>query len=673
MAKSFGANAGNWNDGTKWVGGVAPTSSDDVIFPAICGACTITATAACKTITQVATCGILTHNAVSLTVSRSVTLLSGKYTPVNASSSLVFNNDASLDMGGCSYGSITLNTAGKTLTITSALTAIATGSGFTISNGSVDFGTGFTHALGSFSSTGTNTRSITLGANTFNMSGTLVACNINSTNLTFSGASATINFLATNVLTALGGQTYGTVTYPAGGLVTISEGNTFGTLTMTGSTNKTDELRLGGNTTVTGTFTLSGNSIINRILLSAGLNATGQTRTLTITGATTSGCQNLDIKDMASASSWDISAMTGGSGDCGGNSNITFTTEADQHWTNNSGSSWSTDTNWTSRVPLPQDKVYVDNASLSASQTITLDMPRAGKDVSFYGVANTPTISSSINISLFGNLDLRSVGTNSVTVFVLEGQGSQTLTTAGLSLSIILQCGVGTYTCLDALTSTGGLFHNSGTLNDGGFNVTFATVNGVSTTYTRALTLTKTFTCTGVGLGQKTFDYTTSTGFTANCSITSLIQFTNTGATKRFNGGGKTYNNFQIASAGTVFVTGANTFNKISIPTTMTGNAALFFEALITQNIQAIYWVNRNGYTFTIGSNSPGDQATLHKLNNGQILADYITLNDSNATVANTGDNDTWFAGIHSAAGMGGNNTGWVFKDNFNAELLSGD
>jgi len=77
----------------------------------------------------------------------------------------------------------------------------------------------------------------------------------------------------------------------------------------------------------------------------------------------------VDFKDItgAGAASWDMSAAAGYTGDCGGNSMkalgaAAFTTATTQHWTNANNGDWSLNTNWTSRVPLPQDSVIMDKA-----------------------------------------------------------------------------------------------------------------------------------------------------------------------------------------------------------------------------------------------------------------------------------------------------------------------
>jgi hypothetical protein len=91
----------------------------------------------------------------------------------------------------------------------------------------------------SISSTNSNIRSITLGTSTVTCSGTNPMIFTNSTGLTFSGASSTINLSSASAKTFNGGgQTFGTVSSTGGTTnpLTITGSNTFGTLTNSART-----------------------------------------------------------------------------------------------------------------------------------------------------------------------------------------------------------------------------------------------------------------------------------------------------------------------------------------------------------------------------------------------------------------------------------------------------
>jgi fibronectin-binding autotransporter adhesin len=110
------------------------------------------------------------------------------------------------------------------------------------------------------SSNNSNTRSITFGTSTLTLSGASPITFTNSTGLTFSGASSTINLSVTGTKTfAGGGLTFGTVSSTGGTTspLTITGSNTFGTLTNSA---RTFMIWAAGTTQTITNFTYSGAS-----------------------------------------------------------------------------------------------------------------------------------------------------------------------------------------------------------------------------------------------------------------------------------------------------------------------------------------------------------------------------------------------------------------------------
>ncbi len=93
-------------------------------------------------------------------------------------------------------------------------------------------------------------------------------------------------------------------------------------------------------------------------------------------------------------------AITGGSGDCGGNSGIIFTPSQTLYFKHTSGavnlsdsSKWFTTDGGSTlgRTPLPQDYAYFTANSFAGTSTITFNMPRfCGIDMS--GVNHAVTV-----------------------------------------------------------------------------------------------------------------------------------------------------------------------------------------------------------------------------------------------------------------------------------------
>lgn len=295
---------------------------------------------------------------------------------------------------------------------------------------------------------------------------------------------------------------------------------TFFNLTRTGDATRTNTLS-GTGFTCTGTFTCNGNSSINRVLISSatlGTNATITAATVTIT--------NSDFQDItgAGAGSWNLSAITGGSGDCGGNSGITFTTPATQTATGTTSFTWSTH-GWTSRVPLPQDNVIINN-SFVASQTITVDVIRMGKDLTF-SCTGSPVLSMAVagsSIGVFGSVDMTGLGSISGTATPsFYGRSTQTIKSAGVtwgngitSSGFSIFAFGGTYSLSDNLVVTNAMGLFNGTFNFNGFNVTNGTFTSTNTTV-RTLTV-----------GAGTWNITGNNATVWNTAIVTNLTYTTT-------------------------------------------------------------------------------------------------------------------------------------------------
>ena len=470
--------------------------------------------------------------------------------------------------------------------------------------------------------------------------------------------------------TFVSGMTYPNVSSTSGALsfnasATLTTGGkrmkailTSGTMTLTVGDNltfldaKTASLSIGTSTTFNQNgFAIAGDSSVNRLLIQTSVLGTQRT----ITNMTTS-FSNVDFRDIAPASgSVDLSAITGLSGDCGGNTNITFTTAATQTYTGGTDS-WSTAARWTSRVPLPQDNVSMAGVT---GGTITADMPRLGKSIDWTGASGSPTFTNSIATTSYGSITQISAMTATWSnTHTLEGRSSFAITSAGKSFGNLTQAAFGgTYTLQDALTSTAVLTVANGTFDTGSFNVTLSTQ----------------FTFTGSALRQVNFGSSTinpgasgniwnigGSNLTVNAG-TSTIVFTDTGAgSKTFTGASQTYNNLSISGggAGAVIITGANTFNRIY--TNGGGTKSITLPGSTTTTIVSGQGLNNgtNVITFTASAGS----ATVAKSGGG--IVDWKSVNLTNIIASAA---DTWYAGTAPPSVDGGGNTNWIFLDAPNA------
>lgn len=556
-----------------------------------------------------------------------------------------------VDFAGKTAPMVTFNGAGGSWILSSAINTAAT-STVTVTAGTLNTNNQAC-SWGLFNSSNSNTRVVTLGSSIITLTGNNSWTTQTTTGLTFNAGSSTLNFTGNGGNTLqLGSLSYNIVNLTGSGNVTLGGAPSFVDFNRTGTAAKTDSLTI-VTMTVTGNLTIAGNSAINRMLVQS--NGMGVSRTITAANVSVSNADFMDING-AGAGSWNLSAITGGSGDCGGNTNITFTPASTQSWQFTSGGNWSSVGSWTSRIPLPQDNVVI-NKAFAASQVISADMPRLGTDINFTGSTGTPDwrfngglVTVYGSITLISGMVLSSTGGMN-----LLGRGTHTLKSAGNTYlqAFIMDSVGGTYTLLDDFaTSNSSTFSmNRGALYANGFNFS-----------TRAFTSTANNTRI-VDMGTGTWYLTAAagtpwniggTGLTFNGGSATISLPTATASNQTFAGGGQTYGTltYNVAgSTGMLDITGANTFNTINF-SDATNARTLRFQAGVTNTVNNWNVFGTSGNLISVVSVT-GTTFTLSKPS-GVVSSDYLNLVNSVAT-----GGATWYAGANSTDG--GGNTGWVF------------
>ena len=657
--------------GTKWAatsggagGSSVPTAADDVFFDANSGTGTITTSATalqavCRSLNFTGFTGTFTNSnaspglAIGDASGGALTLSSGMtYNNAGSLSAIRFN--ATTDNGGAGWpittagktmGGLTFFTAGGKWTLQDNLTATGGSATITLAAGHFDTNSK-TVTSGLFSSSNSTTRSLTLGTSSLTMTSANTAWTVQTaTGFTMSGASSTINLTGSSAIfnhgssAAGSGVVYGTlnITGAGGSLITIAAPTTVTNLSRTGTAVKTDSLTLGGDVTVTGTFTANGNSTNNRLLVAS--FTVGTSRTITAAAVSTSNSDWRDITG-AGAASWNLSAITGNSGDNTGNSGITFTPSTTQTWQGTSGGNWSDVTKWTSRVPLSQDDVVIASA-FSATQTVTTDMPRLGRNIDWTGATGTTLrMASAVNTTsnMTGSLTLASgmgvtVASGSLWVFI--GRGSHTITTNGVAIGVAMQINstTGSYSLGSDFTSTTNTFLvASGTFNTANYTASWAatvTVSSGATVNFGSSSLT--FGGQLVGGAGTTFLFGTSVSTFTTTATQTFVSLTSTATvdadeatfvlsnasanTRTFAGGGKTYGILRYnvaASAGGLTITGSNTFSGLEVDTTVArtltlpsgiGSTAVGKDGLLLSG--------RSGALLSVVSSTAGTKAGL--------------------------------------------------------------
>lgn len=410
--------------------------------------------------------------------------------------------------------------------------------------------------------------------------------------VTGNGTSALVCSGAGVTLTTAGKTLPGTTSLTGSGTAAVKGAATFTNLTRTGTAAVGDGVTFDSNITVSTTLHLDGNASVFRLFV--GSSSGGSQRTITCNGTVSASNLNLqDIKGAGSAS-WNLSAVTGLSGDCGNNATVTLTTAGTQYYIGNTGN-WSTGASWASssggtassgRVPLPQDTAILDSHSFSAgSQTLTLNLPYISK-IDASAVTNSPTIALSVTVVPCGNWTLHSGLTLSLGANNLTYQASQSLsfTQAGATIT-----GTGTIqtftsvsytlTLADAFTTPAGLSNLTGNLTAAN-NVTCATftsdsIAGTTTFGSGTWSLT--------GTSGTVFNVT---GGTISAASATIVISTASSSSRTFAGNGGSYGTLQYvvaASSGALVITGTNTFVDLDVENDTTAKTLTLPHGVVTK------------------------------------------------------------------------------------------
>lgn len=449
-----------------------------------------------------------------------------------------------------------------------------------------------------------------------------------------------------------------TVTFTTSGNARIGSGTTsFYKLVRTGNAVKTDGLWLYGNITVTNELSINGNSGINRVLVMS--DTLGTARTLTITGATISNCSNCDFRDITFANGGanvDLSAITGGSGDCGGNTisgggTLSFTTADDWYW-NGSGTRnfsdytyWYTATNGggsqmaSTRCPLPQDTCYFDANSIDGATTVDQDLPRMCKNLDFTGCAAMNFHMNNIAQTIYGNMEFVSnvTRTNGSTLSLEGRTGNWTLTSSSSWLDSILTFNSigGTYLLGDNFSASYSVSVNNGTFDANDKDLTIARFDVGASSSPTILMGNGTWNISGT-YSNEIFRLPSTVTITQEGSTLNL-NMGNTAVTFYQTARNYTFNNISIESGtGAFTMNGSNTFSTLTISAPKT----VKFTAATTTTVSSFVATGDSENLIHIDSTSSSD-ATLSD-SSGTIQVYYCHIGETGDVDASGGA--SWLA-----------------------------
>jgi hypothetical protein len=682
---------GNWSNTARWStgsgggsGASVPRSHDDVVFNSLSNATAYTATV------DTVTGGI---RAKSLTIAGPA---SGNVTLAGSTAIVGIHGNVAFPATGMTRtytGAITLSgsSAGRTLTtngvaLNSAITVNGVGAGWTLANGTSiginqlfvtngSFDTDiYNLTCGSISSAGLNTRSIDFGSSTISSSSSPdfgTTENVRA-NLTFASGTSQINFSFSSGTINGNNQTFYNVSLTS--LFTVSivinGENTYNNLTVGSTTfSGVNSISLSNNQAINGTLTLSaGANATMRTFLQS--NAIGTTRTLTCAAFSATDADFRDITIDGAAAPVSGTRL----GDAKGNSGITFGAGVPKYWNLAAGGNWGGAVGWATssgaspainNFPLAQDTCLFESTGLNSGATVTLNATyNIGTIDMSARTSNTMTLATGTTTpTIYGNwingTGTTLTGTGQMT---FAGRSSQTITSAGRAFvqQLTVESPSGSVVLQDAFTSSvnssAALRINAGTFNAATYNVTFsgasATVDLSSSTLARTV---------AVGSGTWTIPSASTTAWGAGTSTNLTVTGTGTisltsASAKTFVGGGVSYSGITLnqGGAGTLNVTGDNTFANISNTYSATGATTIAFGTT-TQAFGSFTASGGPGRLLTIAGTSATVPATFILNGVTPTSSDYLTITGVRAYDLI----DTWYAGANST---NNGSLGWYFE-----------
>lgn len=675
---------GNWSSTTKWStssggasGAAIPTSLDAVNFDSASNATGYTATvdagvtlARCASFTFdgpasgsavfAGSVGIAFHGNVSWGLPASG--VANSYTgamQLAGNSSYTFTPAAGL------LSNVTVIGTASTWTLGSNYSGSS--NSLTITNGS--FSTSASNYLLTVSQlviTGVSVRSLSLNGSTVTISTAAAAAfsALNTSNLTFNAGASQINLSGATSGISSGGLTFNNVSFTsaAATAITITGANTFNTLSFAGRTTV-------GITPVT----FNANQTISTLTLNAGTDAAYRTLLASSTigtqvtlsvGALTAGAADYDFRDIAITGA---AAPLSGTrfGDCKGNSGISFDAAKTVYYRQTGSASWGTTGtgSWAltsggafdaTAFPLAQDTAVFPAATYPASgstTTINANYSIGTIDMSLR-TSNTMTLANgSVNPAVYGDW-INGTGTTltGTGVIAFAGRTTQQITSAGKTFTqqFNINSPGGSVTLLDAFSSSSQFFLTQGTFDANNWSVSISSLANTSSS-TRTLALgSAAWTVTSTGASAW---LTTSTGLTVTGSATINMS---AASAKTFSGGGVNYSGITLnqSGAGTLTISGSNTFKDITNTYSATGASTISFGNSIT-TLSQFTGTGLIAKVLSLSGTSAVAPATLILSSGNLSGVDYLSVSFIRAYPLT----DAWYAGGNSTLS---NFYGWI-------------
>jgi len=467
-------------------------------------------------------------------------------------------------------------------------------------------------------------------------------------NLDFTSFSGTVqnlaitiygNFILSSTMTITAGNAAFTFAATSGAQQIFSAGITVDrpfTVNGVGGTFQLGEnLTLG---TANGTLTLTNGTIdLNSKVLSVPIfsSTNSNARTLAF------GTGTINLTGSGSIVIWDTTTLT----------NFTTTGTQTINCTSTAGTVAQSRTISGGSTGATESNVFSFNITAGIDIIVTTSA-HSFKNLNFTGFSGTL---NNTTRTIYGDLTLSSTmtcatGSNASTFAATSG--TKLITTNGITTDFpfTFNGAGGTWQLVGNLTMatvTNTFTITTGTFNTNGYNVTIGLFSSANSN-TRALNLGS-GTWNILGSGATAWNLGTTTGMTLTPG-TATIDMSSASA-KTFVGGGLTYPILNQGGAGTLTITGSNTFNTIK---NTTQPATVSFTAATTTTVTNFMLSGTSGNLITIGSVTAASHTISVPV--GTVTVNFCTISRSTAT-----GGATFRAPTSNGCVDGLNNSGWVF------------
>jgi len=310
-------------------------------------------------------------------------------------------------------------------------------------------------------------------------------------------------------------------------------------------------------------------------------------------------------------------------------------------WTSSSTTNWSASSGGAGGASAPTsiDDVIFNSSSNATAYTVTVSTGAVCRSITVAGPASgNVTFAGTVAWSIYGSFTLPATGitwSNTSAITFASTATGNTITTNGIGLAngVTFNGAGGAWTFGSAATNTGNWALTNGSVSTGNFNISGSNLTISANSNTKSLTLGSSTVTVSNFTNSSTGNFTFSAG-------TSTLTMSNVSSSLA--GNGLTFYNVTFSNAGMVTpsITGANTYNNLTIPGRTTASGAVNFSINGNQTINGNFTVNAgtsSGFRNYIFSSTIGNPVSFTVTGTTTLTdVDFRDINNTGTTWTGT-------------------------------------